>query len=497
MALTTERDKLAHLLRRVCFGALPQDLESYGALGLAGAIERVLDYGSLNEDFDTPVWDFEVQTNNGGIALRAPAVAAWWAWRMLQSRRPLEQKLTLFWHDHFGCSGEVVKPGPLLYQHLETLRTHALGPFEALLLAVAKDPTMMTFLDTRDNVKAHPNENFARELLELFTVGIGNYSEQDVLEGARAFTGWSFKRPEDFEYLFYEHPQVEFIFRANQHDEGPKTFLGHSGNFGGEDIIRILSARPETALYISTKLWEWFAYYQPERSVSERIAGVFSRSGGSIKETLRAIFSAPEFYSPKAERALYKSPADFVIGTLRACGIEAQVERQLEREQLKASADGNGEKYGVAQPIGAAARLAAFSMANMGQRLLFPPNVAGWDGGSAWVNSATMLERIKLAELFSPQGFKLARPNAPAGRQQKGRSLPYKLLLGETECHNPMQVAEQCSRQLDSGLGVDKLTLIAQTVAESLGPDLRADQLQEAVHQTVRLIFASPEYQFM
>jgi len=497
MALTAERDKVAHLLRRVCFGALPQDIEAYSALGLAPAIEQVLSYDSLPEDFDTPVWDFEVETNNGGTALRAPAVAAWWAWRMLQSRRPLEQKLTLFWHDHFGCSGEVVKPGPLLYQHLETLRTQALGPFEALLLAVAKDPTMMAFLDTRDNVKAHPNENFARELLELFTVGIGNYSEQDVLEGARAFTGWSFKRPEDFEYLFYEHPQVEFIFRANQHDDGVKTFLGQSGNFGGEDIIRILAARPETALYISTKLWEWFAYYRPERAVAERLAGVFSRSGGSIKETLRAIFSAPEFYSERAERAMYKSPADFVIGSLRACGIAKQVERQLAREQLKPTAGGDGERYRVAQPVGAAARLAAFSMANMGQRLLFPPNVAGWDGGSAWVNSATMLERIKLADLFSPQGFKLARPNAPAGRQQRGRTLPYKLLLGETACHTPLQVAEQCSAQLDSGLGTQELTLIAQSVSERLGAQLRQDQLQEAVYQTVRLIFASPEYQFM
>lgn len=512
MAQLTEREKVAHLLRRVCFGTTPAQVEEYAALGLNGALERVLSYEAVPEGFDTPVWDFEVETGQGGIALRAPAVAAWWAWRMLKSERPLEQKLTLFWHDHFGCSAEVVKPGPLIYLHLETLREKASGSFEELLLAVARDPTMLTFLNTRENVKAHPNENFARELLELFTLGIGHYSEQDIQEAARAFTGWDFKRPEDYEYLFYDHPQPQFIFREGRHDGGVKTVLGQSGRFRGEDIVRLTAQHPQTARHISAKLWEWFAGSPPDEGLNTRLATAFTQSGLGVKALCRAIFSAEEFYSQDVVRAQYKNPADFVIGSLRAMGVAALVDEQVAKQGGSSGADGSvrqadagtaarataegGERYSVARPIAGVARLLALSMGNMGLRLCFPPNVAGWDWGAAWVNSATMLERIKLADLFDPEGYKAARPNAPGGGQQKGRTFPARLLLQDTDCHNPMQVAEQCARVLDAGLGVGKLVVIAEAVAKKLGTELGREQLQAAVHETLRLIFASPEYQF-
>lgn len=495
MAQLTDREKVAHLLRRVCFGAPPAQVEEYAALGLGGAIERVLDYEAVPEGFDTPVWDFEVETNQGKIALRAPAVAAWWAWRMLRSERPLEQKLTLFWHDHFGCSAEVVKPGPLIYLHLETLRQNAGGSFEELLLAVARDPAMLTFLNTRENVKAHPNENFARELLELFTLGLGHYSELDIQEAARAFTGWDFKRPADSEYLFYDHPAPEFVFREARHDDDSKTVLGESGNFDGADVIRLAAHHPQTARHISAKLWEWFAGCPPEEGLTSRLAAAFTQSGLGIKALCRAIFSAEDFYSEGVVRAQYKNPADFVIGSLRAMGVPALVEDLVEKQSGAPAQDG-AERYSVARPIAGVARLLAFSMGNMGLRLCFPPNVAGWDWGDAWINSATMLERIKLADLFDPEGYKVARPNAQGGGPQKGRTFPARLLLAGAECHNPLQVAEQCARVLDAGLGADKLDVIAEAVAKKLGPELGKGQLQAAVYETLRLIFASPEYQF-
>lgn len=532
MALTTEKQKVAHLLRRGGFGYSQTELDYFSGIGLAATRDHLLNYEQVDEGFDIDPWALRPQRKADGQKqpnLPPPLVASWWSARMLLTRRPLQEKMTLFWHDHFGCSAEKVKGGALNLQHNELLRGMALGGFEELLLAVARDPTMMRFLDTGDNVKGRPNENFARELMELYTLGIGHYTEQDVQEAARAFTGWAVERPDPAEYLFTDRVLPGFRFRAGLHDDGLKTVLGQSGNFGGEEVIALLCRQPQCHRYIAGKLWSWFGYSDPEEALLERLAGVFRDSGLSVKALLSEIFSCPEFYSERAEYALYKSPADFVIGSLRASNIRALL-GAAEAAQPQAAG------YEVEQPgdasletayvIGAGVPRAALgmmrvvmqAMKNQGLALLFPPSVAGWEGGSAWVNSATMVERIKLAEVFSLKGLQTAKPKAAAGegaendaadegsagrralarQRQRTRRIPAEALLGRRDYGSSQEMVAQVFAALDARLPADKAALIGASVAEKLGSGApQAEDRQQLVYETARFVFASPEYQMM
>lgn len=538
MALTTEKQKIAHLLRRAGFGYSLAELEHYTALGLEATLAELLNYEQVDEGFELDPWALRPERKQDGDKLPnlpPQLVASWWSARLLLTRRPLQEKMTLFWHDHFACSAEKVKGGALNLQHNELLRSRALGSFEELLLAVAKDPTMMRFLDTMDNVKGQPNENFARELLELYTLGIGHYTEQDVQEAARAFTGWAIERPDPSEYLFLEHPEASFRFRAGQHDAGVKTVLGHSGNFGGEDVIALLCRQPQCHRYIAGKLWSWFAYRDPEPALLERLAAVFRDNGLSVKALLAAIFSAPEFYSERAEYALYKSPADFVVGALRASNIHVLLAAAgrsapgspgLELDQLGDAKLPETYVVGAGMPRQALGlmRTVMQAMKNQGMALLFPPSVAGWDGGSAWVNSATMVERIKLAEIFSRQGLQTANPKAAGkarsqaldedgfaagtgaeglggrrakgGQQGRARRIPASALLGRRDYASTQEIVDQVLGVFDVRLPAGKAALISASVVESVGSRAAdEDSRQQAVYETARLIFACPEYQ--
>jgi uncharacterized protein (DUF1800 family) len=278
---------------------------------------------------------------------------------MLYTQRPLQEKLTLFWHNHFATANSKVNNANLMLQQIQLFRDSGLDNFETLLQKVTRDPAMLIWLDNRQNRKGAPNENYAREVQELFTVGIGNYTEQDIHEAARAFTGLTLDRG------------LNSVFNPGQHDTGVKVFMGRSGNFEVDDILAILVRHPATARFITTKLFSYFVYDTPDDSTIDRLANTFTTSNFDIRSVLRDIFTGPEFLSPQAFHGLIKQPVDFVVGSLKSLDVQnigPDVTQVLRR---------------------------------MGQDLLNPPDVSGWKGGAAWINSSTLFERFNWSDKLS------------------------------------------------------------------------------------------------
>lgn len=351
----TDDLKLRHLLRRAGFGAGPTELATYQKLGLNGTIDRLIEFAGV----DNSALESRLQGLNLDLSKR-PDIQRWWLLRMIYTARPLEEKLTLFWHGHLTSAiSKVGRPLPMVKQN-EFLRANALGRFPDLLKGISKDPAMMVWLDVEANRRGHANENYARELMELFSLGLGNYTETDVRESARAFTGWVLTGNR-------KTGAVQSIFRPRLHDDGSKTFLGQTGNFNGDDVVDIIVKQPASATFISRKLFEFFAYPSPSDAVLQPLVAAYTSSNYSIKALVRAILTSDAFYSPAAYRALVKSPAELVAGTARVLGVET---------------DAKGLPYETTL---------------MGQELFNPPNVAGWHGGSAWLNSGTWFARLNFA----------------------------------------------------------------------------------------------------
>jgi uncharacterized protein (DUF1800 family) len=266
--------------------------------------------------------------------------------------------MTLFWHNHFVSSQQKVRSPQLMYRQNALLRRHALGSFRDMLHAVARDPAMVIYLDSANNRKGSPNENFAREVMELFTLGEGNYTEADVKEAARAFTGWSI-----------DIDTGEFLFRPAAHDDGVKTVLGRTGALQGDAVLDILLEQPQTGEFVAAKLWREFVSRNPDPAEVKRVGRVFRDSGYDIRAALRAVLVSDAFYAPQNRAALIKSPVDLVVGTLRQFGF----------------------KTGEVMPF-------VFTANQLGQSLFAPPNVKGWPGGEAWINSTTLLGRKAFLE---------------------------------------------------------------------------------------------------
>ena len=366
-------DDARQLLVRTGFGATPQAVEAYAALSRREAAERLL--GEATTASVTPPPEFVRDTPPfARLPKDAPAaeraafrerrqremreLRAWWMQEMIATPSPLTERMTLFWHGHFATSVQKVRSPALMYEQNVMLRANALGHFDALLRAVAKDPAMIVYLDGAQNRKGAPNENFAREVMELFSLGEGRYDEQDVREAARAFTGWGLDRDTG-----------RFKFRARLHDDGAKTLFGRRGNLDGADVIEMLLARPETADFIVSKLWREFVSPTPDPREVKRIAAGFRGAGYDIKVALRGLLTSDAFYAAGNRGTLTKSPVDVVAGTLRTLAIAPA----------------------SAAPYAAAA-------AAMGQALFAPPNVKGWPGGVAWINTGSLLARKQFLE---------------------------------------------------------------------------------------------------
>ncbi len=463
----TEREKVAHLLRRFGLGASEAELEYYGKGTLKEAIDKLIDYEQTDEGFDVPIQQFK-PANQPLVPIQA--ISAHWYLRLLSTRRPLQEKLTLFWHDHFATSASKVNVPPLMYQQNETLRRHATGSFAELLLEMSQDPAMIFWLDNQFNVKGKPNENFAREVMELFTLGVGNYSEQDVQEAARDFTGWTYRQMGPLRRT--QTKAAEFSLRSAQHDDGPKTLFGKSGAYGGEDVVKMLCDNPQTARYLTTKVWEWFVYPKPDPKLVEGFATKFMASGLNIKSLLRAIMESPEFYSDRAYRAVYKTPVDFVYPCARQLGIgEATIQQFHTSENVFVAARGV---------------MAALQQATkgMGMDLLFPPDVAGWEGGQGWISSATMVERIQWGERLFGQG-------APGGRRAQLRVAAYGLFTDTS----PEGIVEKLISIFDAPIPVERRETLVKTADKACGGRLTPQNANQTAAAVARLIFGTPEFQ--
>jgi uncharacterized protein (DUF1800 family) len=359
-ALSSERVRAAHLLRRAGFGATPAELDRYAAMGTRALTAQLINYKQVaNAQLETQLPALDLTSSKGAGAIGP--VQGWWLQRMVQTARPLEEKMTLFWHGLLTSGLD--KAGPAqLYTQNQLFRKMALANFDDLLKAVSRDPAMMVYLDTETNRKGKPNENYARELMELFTTGIGHYTEDDVRESARAFTGWTLSGSKQLRYA------TDSMFVARLHDSASKTFMGKTGNFTGDDIVEMLVPLRATAERLSTRLFSFFAYSNPERDIVAHLADTFQSNHYNVGAVVKEIFGLDAFYSDKAYRALVKSPAELVAQSLKATGADAR-----------------------------GFTAAAAAMAPMGQVLFYPPNVAGWPAGTSWVNSSTLLSRINFA----------------------------------------------------------------------------------------------------
>lgn len=405
-----------HLLLRTGFAPTPAEVRSYAALTRQQAVERLLVQTREQAQTPAPQWLQETLPPRPEVRAMAEAerrefaremlrkgfeLRAWWYREMLATPSPLTERMTLFWHNHFVSSLDKVKAPHLMYRQNVLLRQHALGNFGTLLHAVARDPAMVVYLDSASNRKGQPNENFAREVMELFTLGVGHYSERDIQEAARAFTGWSLDR-RTYEYRFYP-----FL-----HDDGVKQVLGRSGNLNGDDVLDILLAQPATAEFIVGKLWREFVSLQPDAPEIKRLAAVFRASNYEIKPVLRALFVSDAFYAKQNQASLIKSPVELLVGAAR----------QFQIQDLDP-------------------RLFALAGRQLGQDVFAPPNVKGWPGGEDWINSTTLLGRKQVMErLFRAQEMP---------QERRGKLAALLFTRDKTDLTNPEQVQQLAALRLD------------------------------------------------
>jgi uncharacterized protein (DUF1800 family) len=360
-----DRGKAAHLLRRAGFGGTAAEIDGALAAGPEAALRALVD-GEECEAYRETLALGDLLASTGDLE----ALQAWWLLRCVRAARPLREKVALFWHGHFATSIAKVEKPALMVPQNRLFLDHGLGPFEDLAQAVARDPAMLVWLDSNDNRRGRPNENFARELMELFTLGLGGYSEADVKEAARAFTGW--------------HVQgVDFFFDADKHDAGSKTVFGRAGAWDGGDVVSMCARRPECAAFVARKLFEFFVHRDPEPALVDALGASFRERGLRVGEWLAMLLRSRVFHSPRARRAQIKSPVEFAVGLVR---------------QVGATVDGKA----MARAVSA-----------MGQSLFAPPTVKGWDGGRAWVGAASLLARVNFAAAVSRAPKLALSPDTP------------------------------------------------------------------------------------
>ncbi len=415
-------ERARHLLDRAGFGGTPDEVRRLHDMGPAAAVASLVNLDA-NIAVDLPVFhespiydptlrDFpetrpaatRLASKNGGAmgvsikpagprrlqpvvdrffywlrasTLETTRVANWWAECMLVSQQPLREKMALFWHGHFATGGDKVRDYRKMKVQLDLLRAKGTGNFRTLLIGVAQDPAMLVFLDAGRNVKDALNENFGREVMELFTMGVGNYSEHDVREAARAFTGWI-------------DDDLSFRFDTSKHDGRDKTFLGHAGPLDGVGVLDIILEQPVTSVFIGTKIYRFFVRDDPSPELQARLGQLLRDGNYEIAPFLRALFLSRDFYSPAAMGAQIKGPVELIVSTYRRLGLTA----------LPGIPDLNS------------------ASGALGQVLLNPPTVAGWAQGRAWITPATLIGRGNFArDVMFPDQIDFTDPNLDPGAQ--------------------------------------------------------------------------------
>jgi uncharacterized protein (DUF1800 family) len=363
-----------HLLRRAGFGGTAAEIAALHAMGIEGAVDHLL----TATDDELPPFvpsvtgrpsreQYKDKTQEERQAIQRDyrrsdrkqlqTLREWWIQRMIATQAPLEEKMVLFWHGHFCSDHQDTRNSYHLFQQNETFRRQALGNFGHLVHAVAKDPAMLEYLDNNKNRASSPNENFAREVMELFVLGVGNYTEKDIKEAARAFTGWTFAKN-------------KFVKNRRQHDFGDKTVLGTTGPLDGEDVIEILLERPVAARFIARKLLVFFATTNPDDATVRALAQTLRKGNYEIAPTLRRLFLSEAFYAQGLVGEQIKSPIDLIVGTFRSLPI--------------------------APPNNVLPQVSG----RLGQELFQPPNVKGWPGDREWISTTTLFDRYNLMAAF-------------------------------------------------------------------------------------------------
>jgi uncharacterized protein (DUF1800 family) len=384
----------------------------------------------------------------------------WWLQRMAKGPRPLQEKLTLFWHGHFATSAQKVREAYYMWLQNQTFRTMGSGNWLQLLYSVAKDPAMLIWLDQAQSRKQNPNENFAREVMELFSLGEGNYTEKDVTEAARAMTGWTLNRAAQ-----------KYEYREAVHDDGEKTIFGKTGNFNGLDVLKMIVDQPQSARFITAKLWRFFASENPSPELIEALASIFRSNGNNFQPLLRALFRSEEFYSDSVIRTQVKSPVQWLVGSTRL--LERDLPASLVSTQL---------------------------LRNLGQELLMPPNVKGWDGGLSWITTNNLLSRYNQAAMLvlAEGSISPTSPNKQIRRIEEfannlAKKMPAvdvgKILSPEERRDKKLLIPALEKRFLQAKLKGKQ----AETLRDYL--DGRGELDDQVIRHTIRLIMSTPEYQ--
>ena len=458
---------MAHLMRRAGFGATRDELEEYVAKGYEATVEELLhpsEPGNMPDDIMTR---FHVNADEIRSAQK-------WLYRMITTRCPLEEKLTFFWHGLFATSYAKGNQARTQLNQINTFRRHCLGSFRDLLVELSRDPAMIFWLDNNDNHRGAINENYGRELLELFSMGIGNYTEDDVKECARAFTGWTignvdYMTVKGLKDSFSPYGRIawHYEYAAEDHDDGEKTFLGETGRFNGEDIVDIIARQPATARFISRRLFQFFAADEVDEEgerVVEAMAESYFDSGYEIRSVLRTLFNSAFFRSEQARFARVKSPVELVIGAVRlAGGFDVPTEE-----------------------IGEVEMNAYF----MGQKLLEPPDVAGWNEGEEWINGGALMERVNFVSRLLG---KVSRPGV--------RAIIERLASHNGGTMSPDELVEHCLDLVGPiPVSEDTRAALVKNVAKGgdvdLGAHRQGDESEQRVGEVLSMIASTPEFQF-
>jgi uncharacterized protein (DUF1800 family) len=459
---------MAHLLRRAGFGTSREELEAYAARPYEEVVEDLI-HPERQPDLDEDVLA-RYYPHLGANIDNPPSWNGRWVWRMVNSKRPLEEKMALFWHHVFATGWTKSEHTPTMVRHIEMLRRNGLANFRTLLLELSRDPAMLYWLDNNENHAQSINENYGREILELFSMGIGNYTEQDIKECARAFTGWTFEHA--IPLYPYGHYDSKFVYRAEDHDDGVKTFLGETGRFNGDDIVDIISRQEATARFICRHLYNFFVADEqqvPAWSVTDPVdpaaiktlMQAFRDSDADIRSVMRVLFNSDFFKAARFTRV--KAPIELVAGVIKLTGTHRDVEPGL----------------------------AAFDSATrvMGQTLMDPPTVEGWHTGKEWIDGGTLTERINFAvsqvsDLDKPGPRSIVRRLEDFGRPLS----PEETVDNILDLVGPLEVQPETRAAL--------VDLAAQGGEIRFGSDDERQMSEARIGRLLRLTVASREYQF-
>ena len=467
----------AHLLRRAGFGGSPSEIAATTAAGMQGSVEKLIHYGpdSLPAQPDGDIsFPFGPLADPKQRQRAYVATQLWYVNRMLQTPNPLREKMVYFWGNHFTSGlGQDGITAQMMVNQYNVFARFALGNFDDLTHEISKDPAMLLYLNNAQNRAQHPNENYARELMELFTLGVGNYTEQDVRESARAFTGWTVNRRFGDQAVFV--PQL--------HDNGDKTFLGQTGNFTGDDVVDIIMRQPATSRYMAHKFARFFIYDNPEPQLIDALAERFRVTGYDVAKLMGVILRSNIFYSDRAYRALIKSPLELVVGAHKMLGAT-----QIEPAALGA-------------------------LPRMGQIVMQPPNVAGWPGGAMWLNTGTLLARInylnqlalsKAAGAAADQSGAMMGANAmvdnPAAAMRAPANVADPMLwMAGIKAQDPVAVTDRVLAMSVQGdvTPQQRDTILGYLALDASGSrsTLTMENIDEKVRGAMSLALALPSYQ--